>query len=152
VELCVGGGIACSTLNKQYPSKDLDRVFRQLGLSEKCAPYLVVTDNVPSMQRMFISQMRDELRDCHASSCPRDDTVRIQLEHVRDQFPHSPLFKVEAKKKIVVVHGLERRLALFKGAGLRNRVTLEEWIKMQIDLHRDTHDMCGDLMGCPSVT
>jgi hypothetical protein len=152
VELCVGGWIALSSGNKQYPSEDLDRVFRQVGLSEQCAPYLVVTDDVPSMQRVFISQVRDELRDRHASSCPWDDSVRVHLEHVGHQLPHSPLFKVEAMKKVVVFHGLERCLALFKGTGLRNRVTLEEWIKVLIDLHRDTRDMRGDLMGCPSVT
>jgi hypothetical protein len=144
-------GIAFPAGNEQYPSKDLDRVLRQVGLTEQCAPYLVIADNVPPMQSMFIAQVRDELRDSHASPRPPDDTVRMHLEHVGNQFPHSQLFQVEAKKKIAVVHGLERSLALFKGTGLRNRVTLKEWIKMPIDLHGNSRDMCGDLMGCPSV-
>jgi hypothetical protein len=152
VEVFVGGGIACPARNKQYPSKHLDRVFRQVGLTKKCAPYLVVTDNVPPMQSVLIAKVRDELRNRHASPCPWDDASRVDFQHVCNQGPHPRLFNVEATQKIVMFHGSERCLPLFKGTGLWNRVTLQEWIEMPIDLHRNSRDMCGDVMGCPSVT
>jgi len=151
-EGCIGGWVACPAGNEQYPAKYLDRVLGQVGLSEECGSCLVVTNDVPPVQSVFISQMRDELRDRHASPSPWYDTVRIDLEHVGNQTPHSLFFNVEAKKKIVMFHGSERGLALFKGTGLRNRVPLQERIEMPIDLHRNTRDVCGDLMGCPSLT
>jgi hypothetical protein len=151
VEVFVGCGIARPASNEKYPPEHLDGVLGQIGLSEECASHLVVTDNVPPMQSMLIAQVRDELGDRHASPSPRDGTVRIQVEHVGNEIPHLPFCSVEATKKIVMIHGLEGAFALFKATSLRNRISLQKWVKMPIDLHSNTCDMGGDFMGRPSV-
>jgi hypothetical protein len=151
-EIRVGVWIALPTSYEQYLPQHIDRVLGQLGLAEKCDAYLVVTDNVPPMQCMFISQVRDELGDRHSSTCPRDDTVRVPHKHIRNQRSHSLLFNIETNQKTVMPNGLKWSLALFKATGLGNRVALEVRIEMPIDFHRNTGDMCGDLMGGPPVT
>jgi hypothetical protein len=126
-------------------------VLDQVGLSEECAPHLVVTDNVPPMQGMFIAQVRNEFGDRHASSGPKDVIARVQFENVSNEIPHSLLLDIEAMEKIVMIHGLKGTFALFEATSSWHRVPLQVWVKMSIDLHRNTRDVCGDLMGRPSV-
>jgi hypothetical protein len=117
IEIRVGVSVACPTSYEQYPSKHQDRVRGQVGLAEQCDPQLVVTDNVPAMQRMFISEVRDELRDLHSSPRPWNDTLGIHVKDSGNQSPHSLLFGIEAKKEILMFHGLERRFTFFKATG-----------------------------------
>ena len=104
------------------------------------------------MQRMFISEVRDELRGLHSSPRPWNDTLGIHIKDSGNQSPHSLLFGIEAKKEILMFHGLEGRFTFFKATGHWHWVALKERLKMPVHLHRDTSDMCGDLMDGPSVT
>jgi hypothetical protein len=124
VEVDGGSGIAGTTGHQQYSPQHLDRVLRQVGLSEECDPNLVVTDHIPTMQGVLVTQMGDELGDRHVSPGPWDDTVRIHLEHLSDQRPHSLLLSIEAEQERLMIHRLEGSLALFKGTSRRNRITL----------------------------
>jgi hypothetical protein len=126
-------------------------VLGELGLSQKGEAQLVVAHNVPTVQRMLIAQVRDELCHGHASSCPWDDTLGIYLEYVGHQPTHALFFSIEAIEKICVVHRLERGFAFFKASGLWDRGTLKEWLEMAIHFCRNASDMCGDLVGRPSI-
>ena len=151
LEVVVGCGIARPAGDKQYLTEHFDRVLGQVGLSEEFVPLLIVTDDVPPMQRMFIAQVRDELGDHHVSPGPRNDTERIQAEYVSNENPHPSLFGVEPTQKIGMIHVSQRALTLVEAAGLRNRIPLHERVKMPIDLDGDTGDMCRDVMGRPTV-
>ena len=150
-EVCVGLRVAPSARNKQYPSKHFDRVLGELGLSQKGEAQLVVAHNVPTVQRMLIAQVRDELCHGHASSCPWDDALGIYLKYVGHQPAHSLFFSIEAIEKICMVHRLERGFAFFKASGTGYGGTLKEWVQMAIHFYRNASDMCGDLVGRPSI-
>jgi len=146
-ELGVGVGVVPPTGYEQKLSERRHRMLGQLGLTQQCRAYLVVTDNVPPMHRMFIAQVRDELGDRHPSARPRDDSLWVPLEHVHDQSPHPSFFGIKAHQKIDMPKSLKWSLALFKTAGLGNGTALEVRFEMAVDLHRDPGDMCGDLVG-----
>jgi hypothetical protein len=150
-EVCVRLRVAPSASNKEYPSEHFDRVLGQVGLSQKSDAQLVVAHNVPTVQGVLIAQVRDELCHGHASSCPWDDTLGIHLEHVGHQPAHSLFFCIEANEKIGMAHRLERGFAFFKAPGLWDGGTLKEWVEMAIHFYRNACDMCGDLVGRPSI-
>jgi hypothetical protein len=126
-------------------------VLGQLGLSQKGEAQLVVAHNVPTVECMLIAQVRDELCHGHASSCPWDDALGVHLEYVGHQSAHSLFFSIEAIEKICMVHRLERGFAFFKASGLWDGGTLKEWVEMAIHFYGNASDMCGDLVGRPSV-
>jgi hypothetical protein len=150
-EVCVRLRVAPSACNEQYPSQHVDRVLGQLWLSQKGEAQLVVAHNVPTVQRMFIAQVRDEFCHGHASSCPRDDALGVHRKDVGHQPAHSPLFSIEAIEKICMVHRLERGFAFFKASGTGYGGTLKEWVQMAIHFHRNASHMRGDLVGRPSI-
>ncbi len=152
MKICFGIRVACLSSYEQYSSEDQYRVCRQIGLTQERDPQLVVTDNVPSMQRVLIAEVWDELRDFHQSSCPWNDDIWVHLDDVGNESSHSLLLKIEAKKEIQMPHSLEGLFTFFKTPGLRHGVALKEGIKVPVHFHRDACDMCGDVVGGPPVT
>jgi hypothetical protein len=143
--------VALLACDKENPSKHLDRMLGQVGLTQMVEGQLVVANDVPPVQSVLISQVRYELGHGHSSSCPRDDTLGVHLEDFGYQLSHPLFFGIEAIEKVCVVHRLERSFAHFKAASLRDGGTLKEWIEMAIHFHRDARDMRGDFMGRPSI-
>jgi hypothetical protein len=92
VEILMGRRIVTPTGNKKYLSEHLNRVLRQFTLSDERARHLILTDNIPSMQRVLIAKVRNELRHRHVSAGPWDDTLRIHFEYRVHELSHSPLF------------------------------------------------------------
>jgi hypothetical protein len=62
------------------------------------------------------------------------------------------LFAFEETKELFMIHGLEGGFTLFKGTSRRNRITLQEWIKMPVDLHGNASDMGGNVVSRPPCT
>jgi hypothetical protein len=151
IEVCVRFGVPLPAGYEEYLSEHLDRVLGKVRLAQKGDAQLVVANDVPAVQSMLITQVRDELGDGHASSCPWDDTFGIHLENVGHQTAHSQFFSIEPMQEICIFDGPEWIFALFKAPGFWNRVTLKERIEMAIHFHCDASDVGGDLMGGPSV-
>jgi hypothetical protein len=106
IEVCVRFRVVFSSCKKEYPSQHLDRVLGQVGLAQKADAQFVVANNVPPVQSVFITQVRDELGHGHASACPWDNAHGVHLENVGYQPPHSLLFSSEEIEKVCVVHRL----------------------------------------------
>jgi hypothetical protein len=126
-------------------------VLGQVGLAQKDNAQVVVANDVPPVQSMLVAQVWDELSHRHASTCPWDDALRIDLKRVGHQNSHSLFFNIELVQKICRAHSLEWSFAFFKASGLWNGGALNEGIEMAIHFYRNARDMSGDLMGGPSI-
>jgi uncharacterized protein DUF1206 len=151
VELGVRVGIVSSAGDEQDPAELTDRVADEIHVAEQLEAGFVVAGDVPAMQGVFVAQVGDELRDCHTPARPRDNRVRLAVEHVADQAAHPFLFSIEPAQQRRVPDRLQRSLAFFEAPRLWHRITLQVRFEMTDDLDGDASYVRGDLVCGPSV-
>jgi hypothetical protein len=151
MELSVRVRIVSAAGDEQDAAELADRVADQVHVAEQLATGFVVAGDVPAMQGMFVAQVEDELRDCHAPACPRDDRVRLAAEHVADQAAHPFLFGIEPAQQRQVPDRLQRSFAFFEASRRWYRIALQVRFEMTDDLDGDAGYVRGDLVCGPSV-
>ncbi len=92
-------GIRMGIVSAAGHEKDLpeltDRVVDQFILAKETVADVIVAGDVPPVQRVFVAQMRDELRYRHPATRPGNDRLPIPGEDVGHQFAHPDLLGVE---------------------------------------------------------
>jgi pyruvate-formate lyase-activating enzyme len=68
VEIAVRVEVVMSMRDEQNSPELADRVIHEVQAAQLTLTGLVVSGDVPTMQRMFVPQMRDGLRDCHVQA------------------------------------------------------------------------------------
>jgi hypothetical protein len=150
-EVGVGIGIVLTSGDEQDASELADRVVDQVIASEQAPADIIVAGDVPPVQRVLVTEMGDELGDCHVPAGPRDHGVGVAVEHFRYNPTHPGLVRVQAHQQFVVVECLQRCLPFFEAARLWHRITVQVGVEVADNFDGDAVDVRGDFVCGPPV-